>query len=179
MDCFRASVRALQILGRARLDDALGTRWALLHSAGLNMLRQHHPRHLADEWIEERINWSAVLDLSATGLRKLPLIALHADTWAAEAARQTETFQNFRSWYGFIGTPEHLLLDEHIHTGALAIRTANNSLLTSYQLHCELMESDTAAAFNAALRAAGCSFKPITQQFFTELLGEFQKYNAA
>lgn len=179
MDCFRASVRALQILGRARIDDAIGTRWALLHTAGLNTLRQLYPRHPADELIEDKINWSAVLDLSASGLHRLPLVALHADTWAAEAARFPEALKNFSSWYGFLGTREHLLLDEHIHNGSLAIRTANNSLMSAYQLHCELMESESAAAFNAALRTAGCSFQPITQQFFLELLGEFQKYNAA
>lgn len=179
MDCFRASVRALQILEKARLDDAIGTRWALLHAAGLNVLRQLHPRHISDELIENKINWSAVLDLSASGLRKLPQIALHADTWAGEAARQPDTFSNFTSWYGFLGTPENLFLDEQIRNGLLSVRTHNNSLMCSYQLHCELMDSESAAAFNASLRAGGCSFKPITQQFFLELLGEMQKHNAA
>lgn len=179
MDTFRATVRALQILERARLDDAIGTRWALLHAAGLNVLRQLHPRHIADEFIDKQINWSAVLDLSAEGLRKLPQIALHADTWAQEAARDPETFKHFSSWYGFLGTREQLLLDQQIRKGTLDIRTATNTQMCSYQLHCELMDSESAAAFNASLRAAGCSFKPITQQFFLELLGELQKTHAA
>lgn len=178
-ETFRASVRAVQILGRARLDDAIGTRWALLHSAGLNILRQMHPRHLADEFIENKINWSAVLDLSATGLRKLPQIALHADAWAEEAARHPDTFNKFASWCGFLGTTEHLLLDEMIRNDTLAVRTSRNTLLCSYQLHCELMDSTSAAAFNATLRAAGCSFKPLTQQLFLELLGKLDKVNAA
>lgn len=179
MDTFRASVRALQILGRARLDDAIGTRWALLCTAGLNVLRQLHPRDISDELIENKINWSAVLDLSATGLHKLNEIHLHADSWADEAARNPEVFNAFQSWYGFLGTAEQLLLDEHIRNGQLAVRSSRNSTLCSYQLHCELMECESSAAFNASLRAAGCSFKPLSQQFFLELQGQLTKFNAA
>lgn len=179
METFKACVRALQILEKARLDDAIGTRWALLHAAGLNVLRQHHPRLLSDEHIENKINWSAVLDLSGTGLRKLPQIALHADTWAAEAARNPETFLHFSSWYGFLGTSTQRVLDEHIRSGRLTIRTPRNSILCSYQLHCDLMDNESAAAFNAHLRAAGCSFTPISQQFFLELLGELDESDVA
>lgn len=179
IDTFKASVRALQILGRARLDDVLGTRWALLHAAGLNVLRQLHPRLLDDEYIENNINWSAVLDLSATGLRKLPQMSHYADAWAEEAARHPESFRTFTSWYGFLGTAEQLLIDDCIRDGSLSVRTAKNKLLSSYQLHCELMECSSAAEFNAALRAAGCSFKPLTKQFYIELLGKLDKSQAA
>ncbi|NBO38426.1 hypothetical protein EBU99_07560 [bacterium] len=179
MNDYRAAVRALQILERARLDDALGTRWALLHAAGLNILRQQHPRLIGEDLIQDNINWSAVLDISAKGLCKIPQIALHADTWAFEAARERSTFDAFSSWYGFLGTPEHLALDEYIRSGELQIRTPRNVFMCSYQLHCELMDCETAAAFNATLRAAGCSFKPISQQFFLALLGELENRSAA
>jgi hypothetical protein len=175
---FKASVRALQILGRARLIDVLGTRWALIHATGLNILRQLHPRRLDDEYIENNINWSAVLDLSATGLLKLPGISHYADAWASEAARWPETFKSFASWHGFLGTPEQILIDECIQDGRLAARTAKNMLMCSYQLHSELMDSRSASEFNAALRSAGCSFKPITNQFFHELIGQLDKAHA-
>ena len=178
-DTFKASVRALQILGRARLDDVIGTRWALLHAAGLNVLRQLHPRRIDDEYIENNINWSAVLDLSATGLRKLHGISHYADAWAEEAARRPESFRSFSSWHGFLGTPEQILIDDYIRDGKLAVRTAKNMLMCSYQLHSELMDSRSASEFNAALRSAGCSFKPLTNQFFHELIGQLDKAHAA
>lgn len=176
---FKASVRALQILGRARLDNVIGTRWALLHTAGLNVLRQLHPRCLNDELIDKDINWSAVLDLSATGLRKLPEIALYADAWAEEAARRPESFKSFASWCGFLGTPEQLILDDLIRNGILSVRTSKNTTMCSYQLHFELMDCTCAAEFNAALSAAGCSFKPLTNQFYHELIGRLENFNAA
>lgn len=165
----RAAVRALQILNRARLDDALGTRWALLWVAGLNHIRHLHPRSDGLELILDRVNWSAVLDASAAGLAKLPEIARHADTWAEEAAKKQELFEAFSSWHGFLGTPEQIALDERIRDGSLVIRTAREKVLCAYQIYAELMESESAAAFNASLRAAGCSFKPLSQALFNQL----------
>jgi hypothetical protein len=169
MHDFRATVRALQILDRSRLDDALGTRWALLRVAGLNQIRQLHPRLLIDDLIVDKINWSAVLDASASGLKMLPQISRHADAWADEAARKPETFNAFSSWHGFLGTTEQEFIDKHIRDESLAIRNARNIPLCAYQIYSELMESESAAQFNASLRLAGCSFKPLDQTFFKSL----------
>lgn len=166
----RAAVRALQILNRARLDDALGTRWALLAVAGLNQIRQMHPRLVGSDLIVDRINWSAVLDASARGLEKYSEIARHADAWAEDAARNPETFNAFSSWYGFLGTPEQIFIDEEIRNGTLAIRNERNAQLCAYQIYSALMEHDSAASFNAALRVAGFSFKPLSQSFFMDFI---------
>lgn len=170
----RGAVRALQILNRARLDDALGTRWALLAVAGLNHIRQIHPRMLGSDLIVDRVNWSAVLDTSARGLEKYPQIARHADAWAEDAAKNQETFNAFSSWYGFLGTPEQMFIDEQIRNGTLAIRNDRNMPLCAYQIYTALMEHESAAAFNAGMRVAGCSFKPLSQNFFTDFMSGSQ-----
>lgn len=170
MHALQAMVRAVQILNRAQLDDALGTRWALLMVAGLNDLRKSYPRCLKDELIMTEINWSAVLDVSATGLGHISEILNHANTWLEEASRNPETLAAFPSWYGFIGTDEQRMLDHSIRDGTLSIRFGRNKSLCAYQIYQEIMESESAAHFNASLRAAGYSFKPLTQAAFEYLL---------
>jgi hypothetical protein len=170
MHALQAMVRAVQILNRAQLDDALGTRWALLMVAGLNELRKSYPRHPGDELIISDINWSAVLGVSGFGLEQIAEISNHANAWLEEAGRYGEILDAFPSWYGFIGTNEQKLIDQAIRHGQLSIRYGRNKSLCAYQIYQDIMESDSAAAFNAALRSAGYSFKPLTQAAFEELL---------
>lgn len=170
MHALQTMVRAVQILNRAQLDDALGTRWALLMVAGLNDLRKSNPRNQNDELIIAEINWSAVLGTSATGLSQISEISNHANSWLEEAGKHRESLEAFPSWYGFIGTAEQKFIDQAIRSGLLSIRYGRNKTLCAYQIYQELMESESAAAFNATLRAAGYSFRPLTQNSFEELL---------
>ena len=170
MHALQAMVRAVQILNRAQLDDALGTRWALLMVAGLNDLRKIFPRNPRDELIVGDINWSSVLDVSESGLTQISEVSNHAHVWLEEAGRHVDTINAFPSWYGFIGTIEQRHIDHAIRSGLLSINYGRNKMLCAYQIYQELMESESAAAFNAALRAAGCSFRPLTQASFDELL---------
>lgn len=178
MHALQAMVRAVQILNRAQLDDALGTRWALLMVAGLNDLRRRFPRQSEDEFIVGDINWSAVLDLSATGLTRIAESINHANCWLEEAGQNPDALTAFPSWYGFIGTEEQRLIDQGIQDGIYSIRSAKNKTMCAYQIYQDVMESESAAHFNASLRAAGYSFKPLTQSTF-ENLRYSTAYNAS
>lgn len=170
MHVLQAMVRAVQILNRAQLDDALGTRWALLMVSGLNELRKSYPSTPDDELVLSEINWSAVLGVSATGLAHIAEASNHANTWLEDAGKSVDTFNAFRSWYGFIGTNEQKLIDRGIRSGLISIKYGRNQSMCAYQIYQELMESASAAHFNAALRASGYSFRPLTQTVFEELI---------